>query len=256
MASPPPEKKTNPQLLDWLKKNSFGPGEVRGRKIAIFSNPGEGKTVLAARLGKRNLFITDEDGYTSLSNHPELNDKWRAVNFKSWRFTVEILRAVENGEFVFSDGEPFDHVILDTVTGMTSLELQKIVADGITPDKGRLSAETASQPDYLVSEKRFLPVATFIAQMRSCSVTMLFHLRSGTKDVPGASTRADVHGAVFKLANKYTSVMAHLFIQNGQRKLRVMPDGRISAKTRYHFPSEVVTDDDFVAHIEKWKGNN
>ena len=82
------------------------------------------------------------------------------------------------------------------------------------------------------------------------------HQRLGDKLTPGANTRMDGHAAAFKVINKYVSVMAYLKMDNENRRvLQVMPNGNgVAVKTRYHFPSVFVTDDEFVAHIEKWKG--
>lgn len=243
-------------MLEWLTKRNFGKSDVAGRKIVIFSNPGDGKTVLSAKLGQNNLFITNEDGYTALHNHPELDEKWRAVPFVSWNITRQILPLVESGEFVNPDnGEPFDNIIFDTFSGMVSQEIRKIVETGTTTDAGKVSAELAGRPDYFVSEQRVEDVMMDIAKLQRVSVVLNCHLRPGDKLTPGLTARPDMHAAAFKAVNKWCSVMAYLFIQDGQRKLQVMPKNGISAKTRYHFPSEIVTDDDFVAHIEKWKGN-
>lgn len=241
-------------LMAWIKTKQFKPGDTPGRKIAIFSPPGYGKTVLAVRLGKRNLIITDEDGFTSLTNHPELNGTWTGLPFTSWSIVRKILELVESGDYAFDDGEPFDNVIFDTVTGMISLEIQKIVKDGITTEKGKVSAEVAGRPDYLVSEQRLIPLMSQIAHMQRCSVTMLFHTRIGDKLTIGDNTRLDTHAAAFKVINKYLSVIAYLNIVDGKRMLKVMPTGDgVSVKTRHHFPSETVTDDVFVAEIQKWK---
>ena len=259
MAVPPEESKaSNEKILEYLKKKTFGPQEIAGRKIAIFSLPGHGKTVLATRLGKQNLIITDEDGYTSLSNHPELNGTWKAINFKSWDIVRLMLPVIESGEFTADNGEPFDNVIFDTMSGMIAEEIQNIVKSGVTTQEGKVSPELAGRPDYFLSEQRLLPVMKMIAQMKRCSVTMLFHVRTGDKLTPGDYTRPETHAAAFRTINKYTSVIAFLEMKGvNKRRLKVMPtDNGVSVKTRHNFGSEFVTDDEFVKEIEKWKGNS
>lgn len=249
---------TDDELLQWLQSKAKTPDEISSRVIGIFSPPGVGKTVLAAKFGEPTLFITDEmNGITSFKNHPDLKPNVKAVPFRSHNITRQTLKLVESGEFVHDDGRPFEVVVLDTISGMINLEIQKIVRDGITPDRGRLSAETASQPDYLVSEKRVMELMSAVSNLTRATTVLLSHQRVGDKLTPGDRTRMDGHKAAFQVINKYASVIAYLDIDsNGKRMLQVMPNGNgVSVKTRYRFPSEFVTDDEFVAHIRKWQEN-
>lgn len=246
---------TEAELLAWLTAKAKTPDEIESRVLAIFSPPGYGKTVLSAMFGERTFYITDEmQGQSSFKNHPDLKERVRAVPYVSHKITAKVIKAVENKEFLHTDGEPYDTIVLDTISGMTALEIQKIVKDGVTPAKGRVSAESASQPDYMVSEKRMLDLMAEVANLQRCTLVLLSHQRVGDKLTPGDNTRLDVHAAAFRIINKYASVIAYLDIKDGQRRFQVMPTGNgISVKTRYHFPSEFVSDDEFVAHIRKWK---
>lgn len=246
-------------LLEWLTKKSKAPDEIAAKVIAIFSEAGVGKTVLACKLGKRVCLITNEmQGSSSLANHPEIKENVRVVPFRNWDFTAQIIPLIENGKFCHYDGEPFDVIVLDTINGMLMEEIHAIVKAGVTPEKGRLTPETASQPDYLVSRDRLIPVMSAISNLTRCTVVLLSHQRLGDKLTPGSNLRMEGHASAFQLINKYVSVMAYLRMAGpNRRELKVMPtnDG-IAVKTRYHFPSEVVSDRDFVAHIEKWKEAN
>lgn len=251
-------KYSDEALLGWLEKKAQAPEDIASRVIAIFSEPGVGKTVLACKLGQRVCLITNEkQGSASLSNpeHGDLKKNVRVVPFRDWDFTAQIIPLIEDGKFCHTDGQPFDVIVLDTISGMLMDELDAIVSSGITPKTGRLTNETASQPDYLVSRDRLVPVMKAISNLTRCTVVLLSHTRLGDKLTPGASTRMEGHASAFQLINKYVSVMAYLKMdKDGNRNLQVMPTGNgLSVKTRYHFPSVVVSDDDFVAHIAKWK---
>lgn len=168
-----------------------------------------------------------------------------------------ILPLIEDGKFTADDGEPFDNVIFDTMSGMVGVEIRNIVSSGVVTSEGKVSKELAGRPDYFLSEQRLADVMKDIAQLKRCSVTMLFHTRIGDKLTPADFTRADVHAGAFKVINKYTSVIAYLDIVDGKRQLQVMPTGNgVSTKTRYRFPSAFVSDDEFVEHIKKWKGGD
>lgn len=247
---------TDAEVLDWLGRKVKTPDEIDARVLAIFGPPGLGKTVLSAMFGQRVLIITDEmNGIVSFKNHPELKRRVKAVPYRSHTITAQILRLVESGEYVFNDGEPFDTVVLDTISGMISLEVQAIVKAGITPAAGRLSAESASQPDYLVSEKRILDLMAEVSKMTRVTTVLLSHERVGDKLTPGDRTRIDAHRAAFRVINKYASVIARLDMkEGGKRELQVMPNGNgVSVKTRYMFSDVFVSIDEFVAQIEKWK---
>jgi hypothetical protein len=246
------------EIIAWLKKKAKSPDEIESRVIGIFSPPGHGKTVLAARFDEPTLIITDEmNGITSFKNHLDLKPNVKGVPFRSHSITRRVLQAVESGDFVHDDGRSFKVVVLDTISGMISLEIQNIVKAGVTPAKGRVSAESASQPDYMVSEKRVMELMNDVANLTTVTTVLLSHQRIGDKLTPGDNTRPDVHAAAFRVINKYASVIAYLEVQkDGTRRLQVMPNGNgVSVKTRYHFPSEFVSDDEFVAHIRKWKNN-
>jgi hypothetical protein len=248
----------DPDLLKWLEMKAKTPDEIESRVLAIFSPPGFGKTVISAMFGDRTFYVTDEmQGQTSFKNHPDLKERVRAVPYVSHNVTGKVIQAVENKEFLHSDGQPYDVIVLDTVSGMTALEIQKIVKGGVTPAKGRVSAESASQPDYMVSEKRMLDLMAEVANLQRCTLVLLSHQRVGDKLTPGDNTRLDVHAAAFRVINKYASVIAYLDIKDGNRRFQVMPTGNgISVKSRYRFPREFVTTDEFVAHIRKWKEKN
>jgi hypothetical protein len=253
----------DPSLLAFFNKRTFDADDIKGRKICIYSDQGVGKTVLAAKLGRSNLFVTDEEGILSLKNHPTLHKKSQGILFDGddkgkgvgYGRLQMILRACENEQYIGKNGLPIDNVVLDTVSGIVSTEIRRSIADKDIPtEKGKLAENIPTQPTYLLSEQNFAPLMQMVAQMHNCSVTLLSHLRVGTKDGPGASTRPDLHGAVYKLMAKYVSVMG--FLQTGGptgRQIQVMPGNLAAAKTRLNFGKAILSDDEFVEKIEKWK---
>jgi len=252
-----PRRTEEELLLEWLAKKSRRPSEVTAKIISIFSEAGLGKTVLACRLGKRVALITNEiQGSSALLNHPEIEKNVRVIPWVSYDRMRKIIPLIESGKFRHYDDEPYDVIVLDTVSGMITETVQEIVKSGVATEKGKVSAEVAGRPDYLVSEQRIIPLMTDLANIERCMIVLLSHQRLGDKLTPGANTRMDAHAAAFKVINKYVSIMAYLKVVGpNQRELQVMPNGNgVAVKTRYHFPSEFVTDDEFVAHIEKWKG--
>lgn len=253
MASPLDEK-----MVAIMQRQLFGEKQIAGRKILIHSKEGLGKSVLACRLGLHNLIITDEDGYTALSNDSVrgLIGHWRAAEFTSWADVRHYLQAVEAKQLYCECGELFDNVILDTATGMIAITIQQIVKAGITTDKGKISSETAGRPDYLVSRERLVPVMSQIALMKNASVTILMHQKAGK--TPDETVVPDAHNAAWEVIRKYTSLIAWLTLNApghvGERMLQVRPNGNgVAVKTRYDFPDDFVSDDEFVDHIKKWK---
>lgn len=251
-------------LLNYFVQRTYTADDISGRAIAIYADQGIGKTVLAASLGTSNLIVTDEpNGILSLRNHPELHAKTTALTFDGndkgngigYAKLGMVLRACENGQYIGKNGLPVDNVILDTVSGIVSTEIHRIIEDKDIPtEKGKLASNIPTQPTYLLSEQNFLPLMRMVAQMQNCSVTMTSHLRIGDKSVPGASTRPDMHGAVYKIMAKYCSVMGYLSLGGPtSRQIQVMPGAILAAKTRLNFGKAVLTDLEFIEAIEKWK---
>lgn len=244
-------------ILKWLEEKATTPEEIESRVLGIFSPPGFGKTVLSCMFGSPTLLITDEmQGATSIKNHPELKGDVKVVPFSKHATTKRIIKVAESGEFVHDDGRPFEVCVLDTISGQVAKEVSNIGKSGLTGPKGRLSAESKSQPDYGISEDRVMDLMDEVANLSRMTLVLLAHQRIGDKLTPGDLTRLDMHAAAFKVINKYASVIAYLNIKNGKRELQVMPNGNgVSVKSRYRFPGEFVTPDEFVAHIKKWKEN-
>lgn len=243
-------------VLKFINQNRIRNGNLPGRKVLIFGEPKIGKTVLAARLGKHNWFVTDEDGYTALENESmrKLCGHWDGTVFEKWADVRIILQAAEAGQLICECGELVDNVILDTVSGMINHTVQQIIASGTTPRDGKVSPEAAGRPDYLVSRERLIPVMSQIATMRKVSVTLTMHTRETGK--VKTQVLPDAHNSAYEVINKYVSVQAHLTMNlEGERMLQVAPTGNgVVAGSRYDFPKAFVTDDEFVAHIENWKG--
>lgn len=243
-------------LVDFINKKRLGPDGKKkaGRKITIYSVPKIGKTILAARLGEHNMFISDEDGYTALMNDSvkPLIGHWDALPFMDWATVKQMLQAGEAGQILCECGEPVDNWILDTVSGMVMHELKNIISNAGTPQTGKVAPEAPGLPDYMVSRDRLIPVMSQIASMRNASVTMLSHMREAGKVNPRIVP--DIHDKAYEVVNKYSSLQAYLFMSDGRRKLQVRPmDNNIVTGGRYDFPSDIVTDDEFVDHIERWK---
>lgn len=227
-----------------------------GRKITIYSVPKIGKTVMAARLGKHNMFISDEDGYTSLMNDDikPLIGHWDSFPFEDWAGVKQYLQAGEAQQILCECGEPIDNWILDTMNGMVMKTLRDIVKSAGATQEGKTAPENPNRPEYMISRDRLVPVMQQIAAMRNASVTMLLHQREhDVKTNPHLGV--DVHKAAAEVINKYTSLQAYMSMaDNGQRILQVRPTAnKIVVGSRYNFPKDFVTDDEFVEHIEQWK---
>lgn len=247
----------NQNLVDYINSKRLGEKrKTAGRKIVIYSVPKIGKTVLAARLGKHNMFIVDDgDGYSALMNESVhgMIGHWDVLPFMDWASVKQFLQAGEAGQILCQCGEPIDNWVLDTASGMIMLELQKIIATAGTPMDGKVAPEAPGRPDYMVSRDRLIPVMSQISAMSNASVTLLMHMREVGKVKP--QVVPDAHNAAIEVINKYVSVQAYLQMDNdGNRILQVRPNGNnVVVGTRYDFPKDFVTDDEFVSHIEKWK---
>jgi hypothetical protein len=178
---------------------------------------------------------------------------WDSMPFMDWASVKQMLQAGEAGQILCECGEPIDNWILDTMSGMVFATLKQIVDGAGATQEGKVAPEAPNRPEYMISRDRLIPVMQQIASMRNASVTMLVHMREHGK--VDTHIGLDVHSAAAEVINKYTSVQAYLTMNaEGQRILQVRQTGnKVIAGSRYEFGSDFVTDDEFVAGIERWK---
>lgn len=96
-------------------------------KALFYGDPGVGKTVAAASIGERVLFIeADPGGWDSLFNHPEIVRPGRVT-----RMRYEGLSQLEALADGFAEGlevfNVFDTIVLDTASYMSYLDLNVII---------------------------------------------------------------------------------------------------------------------------------
>lgn len=219
--------------------------------ITLYGPEGVGKTILASKLSDNNLIVATERSVVSLSNFPELANKTRILRLKTFDRFTKLIAQIYNGEV------EADHLIIDTIPGITNLklgeQLRKVNFNRKHPDVNSLE-------DYQLLKEHMKPVFTRLA-MLDISVTFIAHMRIPQPDQFGKGdklVRPDVPFEVFRLMNGITNLTAYMQKVNSKEKgllrvLQVESDDTYVAKT--HIPMNPrVTDEDFVEIIRNWKG--
>lgn len=109
-------------------------------KGILYGDPGAGKTVLGATIGKKILFIAaDPDGWESLINHPELGlgTRIKVMDYKGVSQLESISDAIVDGAKMFKE---FDTVNVDTLSHVSGMDLDLVMKAKIE-QKGYSSGE-------------------------------------------------------------------------------------------------------------------
>jgi hypothetical protein len=219
--------------------------------MMVYGPEGIGKTILTAACGDNNLFVTTERSSVSLSNFPELKKKSRVLKLKTFDRFTKLIAQLANGEVVA------DQVIIDTFPGLCDLKLSEQLRK---VNFNRKHPDVNSLEDYqLLKEHMKGPLKQLTAL--DMSVTFIAHERIPQADqyIKGDRlTRPNVPFEVFRLANGYSNLTAHMQKVRSKEKgliraLQVEADDSYVAKT--HIPmSSVISDEKFIEVIRNWKG--
>lgn len=198
----------DPKVLDalmgsWLDETSLT------FKCILYGDPGAGKTVLGATIGKKVLFIVaDPDGYQSLINHPELGlgTRIKPMEFKGISQLEYIADAILEGVKPFDE---FDTVMVDTLSHVSGMDLDLVLRTKI------------DQKGYSSSVDKSIKTMKFDYERDMFGVYNQNALR--------------IKGAIYKLfkANINVVATAHSY----QRKLRATDTER----SEPYFPPAILT---------------
>ena len=239
-----------------ITDRALSPSDFRANFITVYSNPGVGKTTLAAQLGQKNVFLTDETGVGVLSNWPELESRShkRVFKFQGLNDFKEIVDDIEKGVL------ECDNLVIDTFTGIHNMKLLQLLKDRKVSDLLKLDHTTRQnlpmldQRDYGLSGNMWTPVIQGLNAWGG-NITLLCHLRLPDPNRPkvGDATQPDLPAKVMQLVNKYSNVVAYMQRDDkGNRTLITQGNSRLIAKSQINMPDKV-SDKEFVKVITEWR---
>ena len=221
--------------------------------LTIYGNPGVGKTVAAARMAPKSLFLTDENGWKVLrENHPDLYKRIIPMRYTGLNSFKTAIKAIKEEP----DASQYQ-LVVDTLTGMQRKKIDEVMSDSSIGIK-REYKDIPSLQDYLLSQRLWTPLVSAFATC-GVNVTILTHLRllpAPEKVRPGDTVRPDLTDAVFKVVNAHSNVVAYMSKDSSGNKRMFTTQGnaRLTAKDQTSPEAKDIPDDTFIDRVLKSRG--
>lgn len=209
-------------------------------KGLIYGDPGAGKTVLAASIGDKVLYImADPGGYESLFNHPELGLGTRIETIK-----YAGISQLETLADIFDEGgtkyDKFDTVLIDTMSNIASLDRDTVTKAKMKKKGDDFSWEDQQWPIY---NENTLRVTTALLKLMLAPINVVMTSHSVEREVNGRQvTRPKFSPEIFASISGQCSMIAYMTANeagvdsdgsvNYKRKIQYHPTRSIVAKTR------------------------
>lgn len=219
--------------------------------LTIFGNPGVGKTVAAAQMAPKSLFLTDENGWKVLrENHPELYKRIIPMRYEGLNSFRTAIQAIKKEP----DAKQYQ-LVVDTLTGMQRKKIDEVMSDPKI-DIERKHKDIPALQDYLLSQRLWTPLVSAFATC-GVNVTILTHLRLlPDKPRPGDTVRPDLTDAVFKVVNAHSNVVAYMSKDSTgtKRMFTTQGNARLTAKDQTSPEAKDIPDDTFIDRVLKSRG--
>lgn len=216
--------------------------------ISLYSAPGMGKTITAAKTANKTILLTDERSHVSLSQFPELDVE--VITISKY---AELTAAVTE---LYNGGHPYDHLMIDTFDGIIRMKLRE---QRKTVSFNRGHDDINSLEDFNLLNNHMFDFISRLA-MLPISVTVTSHDRIPDEKsyVKGDRLlRPSIPFRVFECLNGYANVVGYVRMRKRGdayvRTISVQASDEYEAKNHLKMPP-VVTDDAFVETIRNWKG--
>lgn len=219
--------------------------------LTIYGNPGVGKTVAAAQIAPKSVFLTDENGWMVLrENHPELYKRIIPMRYEGLNSFGKAIRTIKEEP----DAGQYQ-LVVDTLTGMQRKKIDEVMSDEKIEIE-RKHKDIPALQDYLLSQRLWTPLISAFATC-GVNVTVLTHLRLlPDKPRPGDTVRPDLTDAVFKVVNAHSNVVAYMSKDTSGTKRMFTTQGsaRLTAKDQTSPEAKDIPDDVFIQRILKSRG--
>lgn len=223
----------------------------------IYSNPGVGKTKLAAELSNRNIFVTTETGNETLKYWPELDARSKFFRFDPDTGPADTLKLMQA---IYYRQLACDNLVLDTLSGMNDRMVYKSLRTNDSNLFRRDSPDLPCQQDYGWAFQMLRPLLLAADDLAAigCSVTINCHVRyPSDQDIKKGDTlaRPGVQKALYDLANEQSNVVGYLYMDKGKRLIRTETDSTFIAKKRNRHMPDTMSVDKFAELLFNSKPN-
>lgn len=261
----------DPRVLDALM-DAFIDSSNLTAKVLLYGDPGAGKTVLGATIGKKVLFVAaDPEGYQSLINHPELGlgTRIKPMEYKGISQLEFLADAVIEGAKPFSE---FDTINLDTLSHISGMDLDLVLKTNIAK-KGYVGGNTSLENMKFSYEKDMfgvynqnaLRVKGALQKLFSANVNIVCTAHSYSRKIRATDTeRTEPYfpPAVLAAINANISLMGYMTANEAgldgdgsmkyHRQIQYYPTRTIMAKTRIGGLPVTQNDPQLANVIEDW----
>lgn len=211
-------------------------GDDGALNCLIYGDPGVGKTVLAAT-APRPLFFDVENGFRSVSNHPELAEHARRMRFAGVKSAEALATKVLEGTF----GD-YDTIVIDTLTALQDKALKEwtLAAFKKNPNDSQREGDkyTPIGKDYQRNQEMMKHIVSLFRDSDK-HIIFLCHAKDEKDESTGVISKAPMLSP--KLAGKVLAdcSLVGYMTRTGKtndtpekRFLRVQPTTKIIAKSR------------------------
>lgn len=212
----------------------------------LYSAPGVGKTIMAARTANKTLLVTDERASVSLSQFPELAATVDVINIRNYGQFMKVIQEL------YKDPRSYDHLQIDTLDGIVRMKLKE-QRQKVQFNRGH--EDINSLEDYNLLNNHMFNMISNLAQL-PLSVTLTSHDRIPDQQsyVKGDRLlRPSIPFRVFECLNGYTNVVGYMYMSKGDRRVALQANDKFEAKNHLRMPTSL-SDDEFVSTIRDWKG--
>lgn len=261
----------DPDILEALTDSFMDSANLTFKGI-LYGDPGVGKTVLGASIGKKVLLIAgDPDGWQSLINHPELGlgSRIKVMEYKGLSQLEYVADAIVEGVKPFQE---FDTVNLDTLSHISGVDLDLVTRVNIKK-KGFKGGEESLENmkfDYErdmfgVYNQNALRIKSMIHKFFSANVNIVASAHTYQRKIRATNTERTeplFPPAVLAAINANVSLMAYMTANEAgvdsdgtvkyHRQIQYHPTRTILAKTRIGGLPVTEDDPELKPTVEEW----
>ena len=261
----------DPDILEALTDSFMDSANLTFKGI-LYGNPGVGKTVLGATIGKKVLMIAgDPDGWQSLINHPELGlgTRIKVMEYHGLSQLEAVADAIVEGAKPFQE---FDTVNIDTLSHVSGVDLDLVTRVNIEK-KGYKGGEKSLENmkfDYErdmfgVYNQNALRIKSMIHKFFSANINIVASAHTYQRKIRATNTERTeplFPPAVLATINANVSLMAYMDANEAgldsdgnvkyHRQIQYHPTRTILAKTRIGGLPVTEDDPELKTIVDEW----
>lgn len=231
-------------------------------KMLLYGYHKSGKTIAACRIGKKQLLMAADNGWSSVKDYEELGQV-EVIEMRNHQHFSLMSQAIRDDVKLYRE---FDHVIVDPLSKLVDKYIDYL-QDSFDPDK-RGDNRTTYGPRAGVTDQAFTipgmtdygaarnyfrkPVYMLIEAHRD--VTIITHVREPGFTDTSKVLRPSVPGKIHEMLGREVNIIAYMEVENGNRFISTSPSNKRDAGTWIRkLNNKRIPAEEFPDLIAKWK---